>query len=973
MNAKMMIEVAAVALANVGAMAGDNLITNGGFDGYTGVLSWSCPTGWQSSNGGCLGWVNGNGRGYLSDVPTTGFPAVMIWARIDYGANDIYQDVAITTPGTYRYSFRYVSGHHGNWTKWDVTTDISLGSIQLPSLTTDTYTEIKSYLGAVDVSAADTYRFKFYQRVYDVEVGNVFDDIVLARCDENEGYVYATPHSLKIGQYALFYGTVRETSADKTVTLEGTLDVGTDGMLECPGVLIVNDGVSLVAGNGGNVKIGGLQAQNAGGPAPMIDIEGGTLTLLCGGTPAEGRFATPGSVALAAGSRIVFDVTDTTVTQVRFTAAGGFVVPEGFAPEDFVVVSDPERWNVDAGEGYVAAVMKPVAPVSAVWQGAGFAASVAAPVNWRCYNSLGEQLGGDMLPNEYTVNLTLESDCDLRAPGGIVFGTGVQMDLNGHDAKMGDIASLLPNGTVTNSAAALSTFTIDVASGALANATVSIHGNIKLVKDGGGTFTAAKAGQTYTGGTYVLNGTLKSGMNGWANGINDTWPFGRGNLVYNGSFDLDANEGWSGAHGWICHCGGNGDWIGVKPSTDGTRMRGLDVGRYALVIANRSGYGESTVAQTIHIAEPNTYCLSFDYAASATPREVGNTTDVLLIHGGETNVVASVKPEVHALQKAFRIVQFDEVGDYTLVFRNRALTSGDDKYNIFDDVELVCAQDITLTGKNAVFDIGGIYWFYHYWFVLDGGTLRNTVDETSSKSKIQKILLRSDSTFDMQSSYAMWGESAGLSHIELGGNTLTLSIGAGKTFTMISTEISSGRIVIPSTTGTLYIRTQWGPVTAADVDFEVGSALNVETGFSVRDYVANYSGANNSGDGSIEVHGAFRPTVDRFHGVTLADGSVLDLREWPEEAGWPVASRFTGGATNIQFAAGAAVSVAIPVRSDLRRLARSAETYLVTWDSEPQDVTFTLDAEADAFGFKLRKESGGLRIFHSGSTTILLR
>ncbi len=975
---------AALALACAGALAGSNLITNGGFDGLSGSnqCKWECPTGWSSPDPGCIGWVNGHGGVYLDGVPDVGTAAMMLWTRYsdknpEWASNSFYQDVSVATPGTYRYSFRYVSAHATAWNGCDATTEITLGDIPLLSLTTDTYQEIKSYLGAVEVSAAGTYRFQLSQTTSS-ERGNVFDDIVLARCDENEGYVYATPHSLRIGEYSLSAGTVRETGAGKTVTLEGTLSVGEGGTLECPGTLILNDGVTLDLSSGGNVRTGGLQAQSAGGPAPMVDVKGGTLTLLCSGASSAGRFATSGGVSLGAGSKIVFDTTDATVMEVRFTAAGGFDIPEGAELEGFVEVSDPARWHVEAGEGYVAAVINPIVPVSAVWQGAGFAASASAPANWRCYNSRGELLEGDVLPGTFTTNLTLEADCDLRAPGGVAFGDGVKVDLNGHGVKVGDIAALLPNGSVTNSAAALSAVTVDVASGEVANSTVALLGNIKLVKDGGGTFTAAKVGQTYTGGTDVLDGTLKSSMHGWDRGLNDdTWPFGRWstNLVYNGSFDLDESQGWSGARGWECHSGGANNWVGVQPS-DYSRVGGLNVGKFALVISGRAGNGESTAAQTIQISEPGTYRLSFQYAASALSAERGNTTDVMLVHGGETNVVDSVTPSAHSFSPGYSRVLIGEPGAYTLVFRNRALASGADKYNLFDNVELVRLSDIALTGENAVFDVGGKYWLYHYRFVLDGGTLRNTVDESSASSKIQSVLLRSDSTFDMRANYALWGEGATRSYLELGGNTLTLAIGNGKTFTLNSAAVSDGRVVIPSTTGTLKIdsvNVSSGTVSAADVDFEVGSALDVVVPFVVRDYVANYSGADNAGAASIEVHGAFRPTVDRFHGVTLADGSTLDLREWPETAGWPVASRFAGGATNIQFAADAAVTVEVPVRRDLKRLALSDAPYILTWDSEPQGVAFTPGAASSAARFRVVKDPVGLRLWYPRGTVIVVK
>ena len=43
------------------------------------------------------------------------------------------------------------------------------------------------------------------------------------------------------------------------------------------------------------------------------------------------------------------------------------------------------------------------------------------------------------------------------------------------------------------------------------NASVNITGNLKFVKEGGGTFVAAKAGTSYSGGTLVKGGTLVAG------------------------------------------------------------------------------------------------------------------------------------------------------------------------------------------------------------------------------------------------------------------------------------------------------------------------------------------------------------------------------------------------------------------------------------------------------------------------------
>ena len=52
---------------------------------------------------------------------------------------------------------------------------------------------------------------------------------------------------------------------------------------------------------------------------------------------------------------------------------------------------------------------------------------------------------------------------------------------------------------------------VNVPSGETENSTVAISGNVKVVKEGLGTFIATKSNQSYTGGTVILSGTLKAG------------------------------------------------------------------------------------------------------------------------------------------------------------------------------------------------------------------------------------------------------------------------------------------------------------------------------------------------------------------------------------------------------------------------------------------------------------------------------
>ncbi len=75
---------------------------------------------------------------------------------------------------------------------------------------------------------------------------------------------------------------------------------------------------------------------------------------------------------------------------------------------------------------------------------------------------------------------------------------------------------------------------LNVASGkTLENSSVAFTGNMKVVKDGTGTYVASKSGQSYVGGTTVREGLLKCGLNGSDYPLGDT--FGDVTISTNGA------------------------------------------------------------------------------------------------------------------------------------------------------------------------------------------------------------------------------------------------------------------------------------------------------------------------------------------------------------------------------------------------------------------------------------------------------
>ena len=94
---------------------------------------------------------------------------------------------------------------------------------------------------------------------------------------------------------------------------------------------------------------------------------------------------------------------------------------------------------------------------------------------------------------------------------------------------------------------------VNVADGEMENSTVAISGNVKVVKEGLGTFIPSKTGQTYTGGTEIVAGTVKA-VTGGAGYKNAPLAFGPAgskiivstNATSVGAFDVNGQTRYGG-------------------------------------------------------------------------------------------------------------------------------------------------------------------------------------------------------------------------------------------------------------------------------------------------------------------------------------------------------------------------------------------------------------------------------------------
>ena len=138
-------------------------------------------------------------------------------------------------------------------------------------------------------------------------------------------------------------------------------------------------------------------------------------------------------------------------------------------------------------------------------------------VRFASYEEYLAVLAKNVSPFEYllTGSFTLpegSGTADMASGFDFTPGPGVTIDVAGRSLALPDsmVAGTSPF-TVTSSVAG-GELEVTVAGGTtLTNSVMSLTGPIKLTKKGAGTFVGAKAGQTYTGGTFVDAGILQSG------------------------------------------------------------------------------------------------------------------------------------------------------------------------------------------------------------------------------------------------------------------------------------------------------------------------------------------------------------------------------------------------------------------------------------------------------------------------------
>ena len=275
---------------------------------------------------------------------------------------------------------------------------------------------------------------------------------------------------------------------------------------------------------------------------------------------------------------------------------------------------------------------------------------------------------------------------------------------------------------------------------------------------------------------------------------------------------------------------------------------------------------------------------------------------------------------------------------------------------------------------NGTFDIRSNYAYYGQ-VKLDGGTftssgpydmtsLNNAGSGVGEITADSRVVVSNHVVFETRTSPAA----------NLNGKTLTFNVTAGQ-FNIRNSAFTNGKIVFDVGAGTnveLAVRTA---IEMSTVDFQIVGhcKLSLVEGLSVHDYVMASTRTNLTQDSSkaINVYGSFKPITTYFYAPTMQDGSALDFSEWPQDAGWPVFTRYTVGNRQLKFVNGTVTVKLDPARADIKTLAQTKVNgeyagYLVKWGTgagqlatKNDNTTFVLDSESSK-RFRLTVDSTGL-------------
>ena len=565
------------------------------------------------------------------------------------------------------------------------------------------------------------------------------------------------------------------------------------------------------------------------------------------------------------------------------------------------------------------------------WTGAGNDGNIGNPANWICTNVAGNPIAnglpsaittvrlsggvdlqipiGVTLPHEELElnNCQLGADCDWRGLSRFEMKEGSKLDLNGHELRLVDLAG---SGTIYNPLVDLTTTESSrVTSTAVSKGSAANLFNNNFTRNGTdntrrivvylqslpfrvdydfgeGNEQAINRYKVYCG--PISGYTVRCPKSWTFEGSNDkvTWTV------------LDSRQsetGWSVAN--------SASECRTKDFENTTRYRYYRFSVTAVQSVTSDNTLEMVQLEYFDTSASAPLCLDIPEGVVVDNRNVTFDGNVRIVKEGAGKFIAS-----KANQKYFGGTQVDE-GQLTCGTPTGLGTEG------------MAAVD-----PDGVLEVNGCGDIYKYSFVLNGGTLQNTLSDVGEgTAQIARLRLTASSTFKPTCSYGLIGSGYTATTLDLGGQTLTVPIGDDKKFYLFNTTVTAGTIDV---SGDGWLVADKTAVNASATDLRVNCALDIRVPFSVGSYEALYAGDNDAGSQPLTVTGVFTPHGSRYHGVILENNATLDLSKCTTALN--VVSMFAG--QQLTFAPGAMVTL------DLGDRRGPGGSKVVEWDEKPEDL-----------------------------------
>lgn len=522
--------------------------------------------------------------------------------------------------------------------------------------------------------------------------------------------------------------------------------------------------------------------------------------------------------------------------------------------------------------------------------------------------------------------------------------------------------------TIANSADTVSELRVNVADGVIAtNEAVSINGNVKFIKDGGGTFFQKKTGQTYSAGTQVIDGKIAfngkgaSGLLGGARYKELDFIQSNGNqwlysaytpeytdkIVMNVNFTrmvtgtdwigLFCSRGTGSAYPYMVAIQGgttfrvdhiNSGAMSVQDYVEFTFETGVD---YTVSIDGKtrswsvnenSGNWTESVSSNWNATGPFSILGCHTEGANLASKKGSNISLLpscklygFQVYGGDGNLKCDMIPAIRPVDGA--VGMYDRARNIFIEnYGSVAFTPGPVRNAVFSDVEV--ESGATLEFAEGARD------FCDYPIVLNGGRLKNSSNAGTNAALVASLRLTADSVWEHTRDGGMLGRNGADTTIDLGGYTLTVdSENSQSLYFKNTTIINGGSIIIPEH---LWFETAGEGVIATSADFDMSGLALLNAPLSVRNYTIrrDQTSPTTRDAAKLIVHGRLSPVGARS-GVscTIMDGSTIDL----SRATARLTAATTGG---IQFEDNSTITVTLG-SSQIRNP-------LVAWAVAPDNI-----------------------------------